>query len=52
MRFIDERKILLNALACFKKWWLCINMKNYKNIAFKNFANVIIAVNLNSYEEN
>ena len=31
---------------------LYINMKNYKNIAFTDFVNVNMVLNLHSYEEN
>ena len=48
MILIDERKKFYQLFWCFKK----SHYTNDKNIAFANFVNAIIALNLHSYEEN
>ena len=48
MILIDERKKFYQLFWCFKK----SHYINDKNIAFANFVNAIIALNLHSYEEN
>ena len=47
-----KNKNPVECFSFFKTTLLCINMKNYKNIACTFFVNVNIALNLNSYEEN
>ena len=47
-----KNKNPVECFSFFKTTLLCINMKNYENIACTIFVNVNIALNLNSYEEN
>ena len=52
MRLIDKRKNSVECFGLFYTMLLYINMKNYKNIAYTDFVNVNIALNLHSYKEN
>ena len=52
MRMIDEKKILPNVLGCFKLCCYMLTCKIIKSNACTGFANVNIALNLHSYEEN
>ena len=52
LRLIIERKKFVACCDLFEITLLCVNMKNYKNIACADFVIVIITLKLHSYEEN
>ena len=52
MKMIDEKKILPNVLGCFKLCCYMLTWKMIKAMHPRDFANVNIALNIHSYEEN
>ena len=47
-----KEKSFVECFGLFETTLLYVNMKSYKNIAFTDFVNVNIALNLHSYGEN
>ena len=47
-----KEKNFVECFGLFETMLLYINKKNYNNIAFTNFLNVNLGINLHSYEEN